>query len=71
MSPSFGAMRIVPSPMPTALAATALVQLSPNVIGNQPNTITENARLPPKNTAGLARRSVSSIRRLPRPPART
>src|SRR5262245_15032336 len=27
--------------------------------------------LPPKNTAGLARRSVSSMRRLPRPPART
>ena len=27
--------------------------------------------LPPKNTPGLARRSVSSIRRLPRPPAST
>ena len=27
--------------------------------------------LPPKNTAGLARRSVSSIKREPRPPART
>jgi hypothetical protein len=27
--------------------------------------------LPPKCTAGLARRSVSSFSRLPRPPART
>ena len=27
--------------------------------------------LPPKNTAGLARLSVSSLRREPRPPART
>ena len=27
--------------------------------------------LPPKETAGLARQAVSSIRRLPRPPAKT
>ena len=48
-----GAMRSVPSPMPTALAAIALPNPSPNVMGSQPNTITENARLPPKNTASM------------------
>ena len=49
-SSASGAVTSVPIASPMALALTVLHQLSPNVIGSQPKTITENARLPPKKT---------------------
>ena len=56
-SSASGAVTSVPIASPSALALTALHQPSPNVIGSQPKTITENARLPPKKTvARFARR---------------
>ena len=45
--------------------STVAHQPSPNVIGSQPKTITENARFPPKNTAarfaGRESRSASGM----------
>ena len=46
-----GAVIAVPIARPRALAVIVAVNPSPNVTGSQPNTITENARFPPKNTA--------------------
>ena len=64
-SSASGAVISVPSASPSARAVTVLHQPSPNVIGSQPKTITENARFPPKNTAarfaGRESRSASGM----------
>ena len=64
-SSASGAVTSVPIASPTALAVTVLHQPSPNVIGSQPKTITEKARLPPKKTiarlAGRESRAASGM----------
>ena len=69
-SSAIGTVTSVPIASPTAHAVTVLHQPRPNVIGSQPKTITENARFPPKNTAGQVgrreSRAASGMNSIPR-----